>query len=127
MTEIFCVGAGGFLGANLRYGLNKLFAAASISLPMGTLFSNIIAGFFIGAFIAAESIAGLPTGRQKLFLTTGLLGGLSTFSAFSLETVQLFQSGRFLLAAANVGLNVCLSILGVILGMAAVKLLLKQS
>ena len=127
MTEIFCVGAGGFIGANLRYGLTKLFAVTSISLPMGTLLSNIIAGFFIGVFIAAENITGMPTGRQKLFLTTGLLGGLSTFSAFSLETVQLFQSGRHLLGVANVGLNLCLSILGVILGMAAVKLLLKQS
>lgn len=53
---------------------------------------------------------------MKLFLTTGLIGGLTTFSTFSYETVELFSDGNYTTAAINIGLNVLLSLIGVIIG-----------
>lgn len=121
MVEFLAVGAGGFLGACVRYGLTKAANLLRIDFPLGTLLSNVIAGFFIGFIIMAEEQTSGMKPKTKLFLTTGLLGGLSTFSAFSLETVALFQNGKHLLAIGNILLNLTLSLLGVAAGMAFAK------
>jgi CrcB protein len=125
MLEFIVVGAGGFLGSCLRYGITKLMEHWAVSLPFGTLLSNVLAGFFIGFIIGLEQQAAAIPARAKLFLTTGLLGGLSTFSAFSLETVSLFQSKEYLLAGGNILLNLGLSLAGVLLGMALATLLVR--
>lgn len=118
------VGLGGGLGACLRYLLTSRLGQAAPHFPYGTLLVNAAAGLFIGFIIGMErNSAALPR-NTKLFLTTGLLGGLSTFSAFSLETVQMFESGRPVLAAANMSLNLCLSLAGVALGLISSKTLL---
>lgn len=127
MWEFIIVGAGGFLGCCLRYGIAKLTACWPVPFPPGTLLSNVIAGFFIGLIIGLENQAVALPARTKLFLTTGLLGGLSTFSAFSLETVSLFRSGEYLPAAGNIVLNCGLSLAGVMLGMTAAKALTKPA
>ena len=120
MLEFLFVGVGGFIGSCARYGLNLL--TARINFPMGTLLSNVIAGLFIGFIIGMENQNFAISPRVRLFLTTGLMGGLSTFSTFSLETIQLFQKGQYLLGAGNVALNLFLSLAGVLLGMLAAKL-----
>lgn len=121
---LFFVGLGGCVGACLRYLLTNHFNQAAPHFPYGTLLVNAAAGLLIGFIIGAErNTAALPH-HAKLFLTTGLLGGLSTFSAFSLETVQLFENGRLFLAAANVSLNICLSLAGAALGLLSSKMLL---
>lgn len=117
MQEIIFVGAGGFIGSCLRYGISKLFNAFSV-IPLGTLISNVLAGILIGLFIGIENNITLIPPKARLFLITGMLGGLSTFSTFSLETVTLFKSGKLLLGTGNVALNLGLSIFGVLLGMA---------
>lgn len=120
------VGAGGFLGACLRYFLTKRFEPLA-AFPFGTLFSNILAALLIGLIIGFERRSGAIDPQTKLFLTTGLLGGLSTFSTFSLETVKYLESGELMLAAGNVALNVGLCLLFVFAGLEATRLFLAVS
>lgn len=118
------VGLGGGAGACLRYLLTNRLSQTAPYFPYGTLLVNAAAGLCIGFIIGVErNTAALPH-NTKLFLTTGLLGGLSTFSAFSLETVQLFENGHYILAAANVALNICLSLTGAAVGLFSSKMLL---
>lgn len=120
---LFFVGLGGGAGACLRYLLTSRLSQALPHFPFGTLLVNAAAGLFIGFIIGVErNIVALPH-NTKLFLTTGLLGGLSTFSAFSLETILLFENGRYASAAANVALNICLSLAGAAAGLLSSKML----
>jgi CrcB protein len=127
MVEFIVVGFGGFLGSCLRFLLTKLTSHFSIQIPFGTLLSNVIAGLLIGFIIGMEQQTGNLSPKAKLFLTTGLLGGLSTFCTFSLETVNLFQAGKYLWAAGNVALNLCLSLFAVVLGMFCAKAICKNA
>ncbi len=123
MLEFGAVGIGGFIGSCLRYGLTKTCDYFQISFPLGTLLSNVIAGIMIGFIIGLEKQSVSIEPKTKLFLTTGLLGGLSTFSAFSLETVIFFSNGKYGLATGNIVLNLGLSILGVVIGMFFAKMI----
>lgn len=117
MSLLF-VGFGAFFGACARYGLTKLCSTLFDTMfPIGTLLSNVIAGILIGFILRSSLIKWQLPDNHKLFLTTGLLGGLSTFSTFSMDTVELFRIGRFFSASGNVILNVGLSICGVVIGM----------
>lgn len=119
--EILFVGLGGFLGAGSRFLITRFFQQLLPGFPYGTLISNIIAGFLIGFIIGLErQISPLPP-NAKLFLTTGLLGGLSTFSAFSLETVALLEQSSYTLAGWNIILNVGISLICVIMGMSLAR------
>ena len=121
MAGLFAVGAGGFIGACFRFIISKWTNGIFVQFPVGTLLSNIIAGFFIGYIIGFEQHSIRIPQNTKLFLTTGLLGGLSTFSTFSLETIELFNAEKYLLSALNVALNLGLSLCGVIFGLIAAK------
>jgi CrcB protein len=123
LTDFLFVGLGGFIGSCLRFALNKAAVYFGFSFPLGTLLSNVIAGIAIGFVIGLE----IPSPKAKLFITTGLLGGLSTFSAFSLETITLFGDGKFFWGALNILLNLTLSLLGVLAGMFLAKLLTKKA
>ncbi len=118
MLEFAAVGLGGFIGACLRFALAK--ALPAFQFPLATLLANVAAGFVIGIIVGLDSRLGIPP-KTKLFLTTGMMGGLSTFSTFSLETLKLAQNGKMFVAGSNVVLNVALSVLGVALGLAVVK------
>jgi CrcB protein len=122
MFELISVGTGGFLGACLRFLTSKALAVFDAPLPLGTLVSNVAAGFLIGLFIGFERNNTSLQPQLKLFLTTGLLGGLSTFSTFSLETITLIESASYLNAAANILLNLGLSLAAVVLGFAVSKI-----
>lgn len=117
MQNIILVGAGGFLGACLRYivTLNsaKVFGT---DFPYGTLIVNVAGGIIIGIIMELSQNSGMVSDDMKLFLTTGIMGGLTTFSTFSYETVSFFAGGNYMLAISNTGLNVFLSFSGVLLG-----------
>lgn len=119
------VGIGGAVGSCLRYGTTLATLRLGFLFPLGTLLSNVVAGLAIGFLIGLEMQSLYIPPRAKLFLNTGLLGGLSTFSTFSLETVRLYSEGNYLLAAGNVVLNLGLSLLGVVLGMALARIVKK--
>ena len=104
--KFLVIGIGGAIGACLRYGIGLTAERLAVAPPLGTLLANVIAGFMIGAVIGVERASGALDAYAKVFITTGLLGGLSTFSAFSLETVQLIERNQYGLAAGNVLANV---------------------
>lgn len=112
------VGLGAFIGACARYGITKLSNTVfQTEFPIGTLLSNVLAGILIGFILQASLNRWQLADTQKLFLTTGMLGGLSTMSTLSMETIQLFQNNQTVLGVANIVLNLGLSILGVLVGM----------
>lgn len=117
MEKILYVGIGGFIGASLRYlisiGSTKLFGN---QFPYGTLIVNILGGILIGFIMDVSLNTNLISSNLKLFLTTGILGGLTTFSTFSYETISFFTEGSYLLGSLNASLNLFLSLTGVILG-----------
>jgi CrcB protein len=128
MLEFLVVGIGGFVGSCARFALTKLLTAAGyIAFPFATLLSNVIAGLLIGFIIGLEQQSISISPRAKLFLTTGLLGGMSTFSTFSLETINFFQDGKYLHASANILLNLALSLIGVVVGMYVAKKLVGKN
>ncbi|MDY2734700.1 fluoride efflux transporter CrcB [Intestinibacter sp.] len=117
MLEALCVGLGGFIGAISRYLISmqasKIFTG---KIPVGTLCVNILGGLLIGLILELNSRTDVVSPQMKLFLTTGLMGGLTTFSTFSYETVGLFSDGSYTSAVVNIALNVVLSLIGVIIG-----------
>ena len=123
LQQYLVIGLGGALGSMLRFGIGT-FIDSSVSkagqiFPWGTIVVNITGCFIIG-FIATISSAG--DGRLMLspltrsFITIGILGGYTTFSSFSLQTLTLAQDGQWGGAAANVLISVVLCLVGVWLG-----------
>ena len=109
--QILLVGAGGFLGSVLRYGMYGLVSRLPIAaFPYGTLAANLLGCLAIGL------LAGLAESRQligpdmRLFLFVGLLGGFTTYSAFGYETFVMARDGEHLRAAWNVGFHVVLGL-----------------
>ena len=122
MKEIICVGSGGCIGASIRYLITKYLGVASnSSIPVGTLFVNVLGGFLIGLITEISVSTDLISPDLKLFLTTGIMGGLTTFSTFSYETIALISSGKYLSGILNIFLNVFLSLAGVALAMTVFK------
>ena len=103
---ILAIGSGAFIGAVLRAYLNGVVNHHfPHSLPFGTLSVNLIGSFIIGALFAYFSYTTLFSVHMKSFLTTGFLGGLTTYSTFAIETFFLLSGGHILMAAANMALN----------------------
>ncbi len=117
------VGVGGCVGSVLRYLVSTGMAAAFGSrFPWGTLVVNAVGGLLIGFLLEWEAVRGLAP-QLRLLLVTGLLGGLTTFSAFSHDTVTLLADGRWGLGLWNAALNLSLGFGGVLLGKWSVSLL----
>ena len=113
---LLSVGVGGFLGAILRFLLAGWVQKVSHSVfPFGTLSVNILGSFFIGFLFLYVQQANFHT-ALKFFLVTGLLGSLTTFSTFSLETLVLFQEGVWSKAVLNIVMNVGVCLFATFLG-----------
>ncbi|EKM0363269.1 fluoride efflux transporter CrcB [Cronobacter turicensis] len=96
---------GGGTGSVLRWWLGLRLNPAHHAIPLGTLTANLAGAFIIGAGLAWFSRMTHLDPMWKLFITTGLCGGLTTFSTFSAEVVFLLQEGRIGWAGLNVALN----------------------
>ncbi len=112
VTGFLLVGLGGALGSVARYGFYRLLAA-----PLGTLGVNILGGLLMGLLVGWLTARGGPTEAGRLFLGVGVLGGFTTFSAFSLDTVLLLERGAWWQAAAYALVSVVASIAALFLGM----------
>ena len=118
MTALFQVALGGALGAVLRYltGLGVLRLFGATPLPLGVLTVNIPGALLAGLFVGLAAQRGLT--HLSPFILTGILGGFTTFSAFSLEAVTLYERGALGLAAIYVLANVTFSLAALMLGLA---------
>ena len=113
---------GGGIGAALRHGVNVAFARwFGTSFPFHTLFENVSGSLVMGLLAGYFAFKGSDAPHLRLFLTTGILGGYTTFSAFSLDAVLLYERGEIGLAALYVGSSVLLSIAGLFAGLALVR------
>lgn len=92
--SIFAIFFGAGLGALLRAGFNFLTVGAASVIPLGTLLSNMVGGYLIGIAIAFFGNNPNLSPEWKLFVITGFLGGLTTFSSFSAEVVGFMQRGE---------------------------------
>ena len=103
---ILAVGSGGFIGAVLRVYLNGVIShKLPHDLPYGTLGVNLVGSFIMGVLIAYFMYTTLFSIHAKSFLTTGILGALTTYSTFAIESFLLLKGGSLGLAALNISLN----------------------
>lgn len=118
MNAYFWIAIGSALGGMGRFWLSGLISRYSEVFPFGTLAVNVTGSFLIGLLAAIESPAERwlvsPVGRQ--FLMIGLLGGFTTFSSFSLQTLVLIRNGAWGLATLNIAGSVILCLISVWLG-----------
>jgi CrcB protein len=126
MQAYLLVFLGAGLGGALRHGVNVGCARfCGPAFPWGTLTVNIVGSFVMGALAGWLAFKAEHGWSQplRLFLSTGVLGGFTTFSAFSLDAVLLWERGQAGLAAAYVAASVLLSIAGLMAGLALVRVI----
>jgi len=104
---ILAIGSGGFIGAVLRSYINGVIShRVPHDLPFGTLGVNLIGSFIMGCLIAYFMYTTMFSIHVKSFLTTGILGALTTYSTFAIESFLLLEGGSIMLAFLNISLNV---------------------
>ena len=122
MKILVIIGAGSFIGGVFRYLLSLFIHTKFVSVfPYGTLAVNLIGCFVIGALFALTEKTSLPS-EWRLFLATGICGGFTTFSAFSLETFGLLRDGQIGYASVYVITSVILGVFATFIGYSLFKL-----
>jgi CrcB protein len=113
---------GGGFGAALRHGVN--IGAARLlgtSFPVGTLTVNVVGSLAMGLLAGWFAFESSASQHWRLFFTTGMLGGFTTFSTFSLDTILLYERGEYALAALYVAASVAAALAGLFAGLALVR------
>ncbi|QQR34892.1 fluoride efflux transporter CrcB [Devosia oryziradicis] len=119
MYPFFLVGLGGALGAMARFGVGQIIGRLwPMSFPLATLLINLVGSLAMGLFVGLMA-RWLPTWQSdaRLFVAVGILGGFTTFSTFSLDTIVLIERGEVVAAGAYVLLSVVLCLIGLYLGL----------
>ncbi len=117
MTAVLAIGVGAALGAVLRWLLGLWMNAWLPEVPPGTLAANVVGGYLIGLAVVFFAQHVQVPAEWRLFVITGFLGGLTTFSTFSAEVMRLIQDGRMAWAVAAVGAHLAGSLLATWAGM----------
>lgn len=121
MKLILLVGLGSFIGGILRFLISDFVQTKSLSsFPYGTLTVNIIGCFVIGLIFGLVEKGGVSL-EWRFFLTTGLIGGFTTYSAFSYETFSLIRNGHIWPGAAYVLASIILGLIATVIGFSVVK------
>ena len=115
LTKFLAVGAGGAIGAMLRFAIH-LYWTRRVAFPLGTLSANVLGCLLIGVVMAISMRRDWPGEHAKLLIVTGLFGALTTYSTFAFETLDLAQQGKAGAAIVNVAANLTLSLGAVWLG-----------
>ena len=122
MLKVIYVGFGGFIGSILRYLIyilaNNIFG---YSYPIATLVVNVMGCFFIGLVYQALNVYFVTSENFQLFITIGLLGGFTTFSAFSIDAFLLYQNNGKIMAISYVVLSIVSSLLAMLTGVWLIK------
>ena len=120
------IGIGGALGCWLRWGLGVLFNPLFPTLPLGTLAANLVGGLLMGCAIGVwNHFQALPP-QLQLFVFTGFLGGLTTFSTFSAESATLLLRQQYLWFSGHVAVHVVGSLAMTVLGIFLTRSLLRH-
>jgi CrcB protein len=119
MTRLLIVGLGGALGSMARYGTGLAVARLlpGMAFPWATLMVNGLGGLLMGLLAGWLARTGGGGDGLRLFAAVGLLGGFTTFSAFSLETALMIERRQFAMAGAYVGLSVVLALAALFVGL----------
>jgi CrcB protein len=126
MAIVFWIAAGGALGSALRHFVNvSAGRLLGTEFPWGTAIVNIAGSFAMGVLIALMALRWSASQETRAFLTTGILGGFTTFSAFSLDFAALFERRAFELAGTYAAASVALSLLAIFAGLWLVRALLQ--
>lgn len=122
MARFLWICLGGAIGTGARYLLSGwLLRITGSGFPYGTLAANVIGSFILGFLMEAAMTTGFPP-TLRLALTTGVMGGFTTYSTFNYETLQLFQDEAWLLGFANLGITVIACLVAGVLGLATGRL-----
>jgi len=123
-TLIVFLGAG--LGGGFRHGVNVAVARLlpGLGFPLATVIINVLGSFLMGVLAEGFALRGAAGHPARLFLTTGVLGGFTTFSTFSLDAISLYQRGETAAAAAYVLASVAAGLVGLVAGLALVRAVL---
>lgn len=122
---IVAVGGGAAAGAWLRWYLGIVLNPVLPTLPLGTLAANLVGGYLMGLALGVLSQFEALSPEVRLLITTGFLGGLTTFSTFSAEAATLLSHNQFGWAAAHVAAHVIGSVALTFAGIATMRLLLR--
>jgi len=120
-TGFLAVGVGAVLGAWTRWGLAVALNTIVPALPLGTLVANLLGGFLIGIAVELVLQLQLVSAEWRLFIITGFLGSLTTFSTFSIEAVELMSSQRYGWAMFHIGSHLAGSLVMTVLGIFTVR------
>ena len=121
LRNFLLIGLGGALGSMLRYGSGLLVGTKAF--PLAILLINITGSFIIGLVMAYSTRNEIFAGNWKLFLATGLCGGFTTFSAFSLDNLLLLENGKFWMFALNVVSSILFGLAAVWIGFKLVSVI----
>lgn len=121
LYAFIAVGLGAAIGAWIRWGLGLWLNSAVPELPLGTLTANLIGGFLIGYAVAFFMQHPGLSPEWRLLIITGFLGGLTTFSTFSIETVTLLARGQYLWGAAMISTHLGGSLIMTVFGLQTFK------
>jgi CrcB protein len=125
MHQVILIAVGGSLGAVARYGLSTLvYYLTSEVFPWGTLVVNISGSFLIGVLAELFDTAMIPA-EWRSFITIGFLGAYTTFSTYTLETVNLLREGELRFATLNFIASNLMGILFVVLGIYSTRMILR--
>lgn len=117
------VGAGAAIGAWIRWGLGFMLNATLPAMPLGTLAANLIGGYLMGMAMGVFTLTASLSPEVRLLVTTGFLGGLTTFSTFSAEALTLLARGQYGWATTHIMLHVVGSLAMTGLGIFTIQLL----
>lgn len=118
MNSIFAVAVGGAIGATGRYLFNlQMLRLLGPNFPWGTFGVNVIGSFIMGLVAGLFALRLDLSSEMRSFITTGILGGFTTFSAFSLDAANMMERGQHALAAAYIGGSVALGLAGLFFGL----------
>ncbi len=116
MSLWLAIGAGGFIGALLRFFISGWIQNGVVTFPLGTLGVNFIGSFFVSLVLYLSEYRGFFSEEMRIFLTIGILGSFTTMSTFSFESFKLLEQGEIGALSLNVTGTLILTFLAVYLG-----------